>query len=349
MGSSSKKKKEKAKDFKKPRLKVGKARPKPDNFTDTSFKSKSIVLAKQSLTTTAPTQSAQFSHHLSVLSSKDAAQRHDALAYLTKAVSSRPVGSALPQPVSVLLPKLNPLILNGNNGVRTQVLRLLRALPPEDIEPHISHMLLYIRAGLMHLAADIRSSATDILLWAVESCPNNELVSCAGGWVKTLKDLMTVLHWGAPASSIKQPGLGANAWTSSRGPTLGNAGAEGNLPAKTLNALAAIIRAGLISEEATQVPHQSKWPFPLQHVEAHTLPTRPNAFARLNLFGAPRDEEGEMYVEREERQRIFHKRFRATIEAGVDAAKKEGGEVGRAAYRVGKAVKEGMEGFEADG
>jgi len=37
MGASSKRKKEKAKDFQKPKLKVGKARPKNTNATDTSF------------------------------------------------------------------------------------------------------------------------------------------------------------------------------------------------------------------------------------------------------------------------------------------------------------------------
>jgi pre-rRNA-processing protein IPI1 len=40
MGSSTKKKKEKKKDFQKPKLKVGKTKAKPANFTDTSFKSK---------------------------------------------------------------------------------------------------------------------------------------------------------------------------------------------------------------------------------------------------------------------------------------------------------------------
>lgn len=348
MGSSSKKKKEKAKDFKKPKLKVGKARPKPDNFTDTSFKSKSIVLAKQSLTAAAPTHSAQFSHHLSLLSSKTSTQRRDSLAFLTTAITSRPVNTPLPQPVSLLLPKLNPLILDGSNGVRSQLLRLLRALPPQDIEPHIGQILLYIRAGLTHLAADIRSSATDILLLAVETCPNDGLVSSAGGWVKTLKCLLTVLHWHAPAPTTAKGGAGSNIWTSSRAPTLGNAGAEGKLPVKTLNALAALLRAGLVPEEVEVGPYQSKWPFPLRHAEAHMLPTRSNAFAHLNLFGPPRDEEGEMYVEREERQRIFHKRFRSTVQMGLEAAKKEGGEVGRAASGIGKAVEEGMEGLEPE-
>lgn len=43
MGSSDKKKKEKKKDFQKPKLKVGKAKQKAANFTDTSFRSKGIV------------------------------------------------------------------------------------------------------------------------------------------------------------------------------------------------------------------------------------------------------------------------------------------------------------------
>ena len=78
------------------------------------------------------------------------------------------------------------------------------------------------------------------------------------------------------------------------------------------------------------------------------LPKRSNAFAHLNLFGPPRDEESEMYVECEERQRIFQKRFNAVVASGVEGAKREGGEVGRAAAGVAKALAEGMEGFESD-
>lgn len=39
-GASAKRKKEKAKDFQKPKLKVGKAKPKASNATDTSFRAK---------------------------------------------------------------------------------------------------------------------------------------------------------------------------------------------------------------------------------------------------------------------------------------------------------------------
>ena len=45
MCSSANKRKDKKKDFQKPKLKVGKARPKPINSTDTSFSAKCTCFA----------------------------------------------------------------------------------------------------------------------------------------------------------------------------------------------------------------------------------------------------------------------------------------------------------------
>ena len=370
MGSSAKKKNEKRKDFKKPKLKVGKARPKPENFTDTSFKAKgqcacsrpewrfelltlveAIVLAHQSLSTVAPTQSMQFSHHLSLLSSRSSSQRRDSLAFLTTAAISRPVNAPSPLPISVLLQKLNPLILDGSNSVRSQLLRYLSTLPSQEVGPHIGQTLLYIRAGLTHLAADIRSSATELLLWAIETCPN-ELVSCTGGWVKTLKCLLTVLHWNpTSATSGKGVPVGANTRSSSlQAPTVGMLGFEGKMGLRTLNVLAAFLSAGLKEAHNADAgdKYYEKWPFPLRYMEAHMLPNRSNAFAHLNLFGLPRDEESDMYVSREERRTIFQKRFQAIVSSGVEAAKREGGDTGRAAAGVAKVLAEGMKGFQQD-
>lgn len=55
--------------------------------------------------------------------------------------------SPLPQPVSVILPALLPLILDASNNVRTQLLKLLRALPTTDVEDHVAQLLPYVRAG----------------------------------------------------------------------------------------------------------------------------------------------------------------------------------------------------------
>ena len=63
-----------------------------------------IVLTQQSLHLSAPTSNATFTHNLSLLSAKSDSQRRDSLAYLTTTISSRPVNSPLPQPVSVILP-----------------------------------------------------------------------------------------------------------------------------------------------------------------------------------------------------------------------------------------------------
>lgn len=114
--------------------------------------------------------------------------------------------------------------------------------------------------------------------------------------------------------------------------------------------MAAYLSAGLREEHDTDAAgtHYEKWPFPLRYVEAHTLPNRSNGFAHLNLFAPPRDEESEMYPNREDRQRIFQKKFMAAVSRGIDAAKREGGEVGRAAAGVAKVLAEGMEGFELE-
>ena len=291
------------------------------------------------MTTNAPDERKQFSHHLSLLSSKSASQRRDSLVYLTTELASRPVDAPLLE-ASVLLERLNPMILDGSNNVRSQLLKCLRTLPSREIDPLIGDTLLYIRAGITHLSADIRSSAFDVFIWAIENCPE-ELVSCSGGWVKTLKCLLAVLSW-------REETPEAGGWTTSLTPTLGAQGSESILPVKTLNVLAAFLSAGLKEPEDvnTDATEPEKWPFPLTHTEAHMLPKRSNAFAHLNLFGPPRNEETEMYCDREERQQIFHKRFLDRVSKGVERTKKEGGAVGRAAAEVGKVVAEGMEGFE---
>ncbi|KAL8723827.1 MAG: hypothetical protein Q9181_007162 [Wetmoreana brouardii] len=336
MGSSAKKRKDKKKDFQKPKLKVGKARPKPANFTDTSFRSKSIVLHQQSITTAAPSATSQFSHHVSLLSSRTDSQRRDSLTYLTTAITTRPTNAPLQQPVSVLLPKILPLTLDGSQGVRLQLLKLLRALPSNDVEDHIDQVLLYVRAGITHLAADIRSSTLDMLGWALE-CSGNALVSCAGGWVKTIKSLIVMLGWPMESSVA--------AWSSGK-TSFGKPRSEGKVMVKSLSTMATLLRVGLEDSLQEKDKQSTALRFPQIDTEQHLISKRSDCFSHLNLFGPARDEEAHIYEDREDRQRIFHRRFRASIEHGLEVAKQEGGEVGRAAAGVQKAIMEGMRDFE---
>ncbi|OKL62273.1 Pre-rRNA-processing protein ipi1 [Talaromyces atroroseus] len=343
MGSSQKRKKEKQKDFQKAKLKVGKAKPKPANFTDTSFRSKAIVLNQQSLSTTAPTSSSQFSHHLSLLSSKSDTQRKESLAHLTTSVASRPVDSALPQPVSVMLPKLVPLLLDASNSVRAQLLKFLKTLPAADIETHAAQLLPYIRAGMTHLAADIRSSAVEVLGWLVQAA-GSEVVSCPGGWIKTLNCFLSLLGWHTEESAK---------WSSNRS-SFGKAGSEGRPMVKALQALAEFLRAGIGSdqdEDEDLVMRDERAAdyevgvefFPIDlSVRQNMIPDRSAPYAYLNLFGQPRDAEGEMYESREDRLRVFADMFRKAIERGVENARKEGGEVGRASAAVFKVLRESV-------
>mgnify|MGYP001005100401 CR=1 FL=1 len=273
-----------------------------------------------------------------MLSSKSDTQRKESLAHLTTSISSRPVDSPLPQPVSVILPSLLPLILDASNGVRSQLLKLLRCLPASEIEDHVGQLLPYIRAGMTHLAADIRVSSVEILSWLVDVA-GAQVVSCAGGWIKTINCFLSVLGWHTEESAKL---------SATRG-TFGKAGSEGKPMVKVLQTLAEFLQAGIGKPEDETMDDadsekeeagSSGWMFPLCHTAQHMIPKMSAPYAYLNLFGQPRDEEGEMYETREDRYRVFSDRFLKAVERGLENARKEGGEVGRASAAVAKVLKE---------
>ncbi|ODH22192.1 hypothetical protein ACO22_05559 [Paracoccidioides brasiliensis] len=337
MGSSQKKKNEKKKDFQKTKLKVGKTKPKPSNFTDTSFRSKAIVLNQQSLTISSPSASAQFTHNLSLLNSKSDSQRKDSLSYLTTAIVSRPVSSPLPQPVSVILPSLTTLILDGSSGVRTQLIKLLKSLPPPDMEGHISQLLPYVRAGMTHLAADIRLSSVEIISWLIATA-GREVVSAPGGWIKTLNCFLSILGWHTEESTK---------WSLNKA-SFGKAGSDGKPMVRTLQILAEFLRSGIGPAEDNpdldedDLRDSKDWAFPLTQTDQHVLPTKSAPFAYLTLFGQPQNEEGEIYETREDRFRVFKEKFLSAVERGVNSTRQEGGEVGRASASLKKVLHEAM-------
>ena len=246
-------------------------------------------------------------------------------------MTSRPVGSPLPQPLSTFLPRLYPLILDGSSSVRTQLLRLFRSLPPGEIEDHVVEVLPYVRAGMTHLAADIRLFAVEVLCWLLEDA-GLEVVSCGGGWYKTLNCFLTMLGW-STQDAMK--------WSSNRA-SFGKSGSEGRPMARTLLALAEFVDAGIgqraadarVGEGPARQDSVTIW-----CSSQHQLPQKSNAFGYLNLFGTPKDDETEMLEDREDRQRVFDKSFRTTIEIGLEVARKEGGEIGRAAATLTKILR----------
>ncbi|KAH9845908.1 pre-rRNA-processing protein ipi1-like [Teratosphaeria destructans] len=339
MGSSTKKKNEKKKDFAKPKLKVGKAQRPKDNATSTSFTAKSIILKQQSVSESRDA-AALFNHNLSLLSAKAETQRRDALQFLTTAVLAAGK-DGLPQPASAIVAKAQPLILDGNTGVRQALLKLFKALPAEDIGS-VDQILLYTRAGMTHLSADIRLSSLDLMDWLLQT--NSEgIMSCPGGWVKTLRTFQNLLGWQS-ALGKENGGVAkgrGEKWTAAMKPA-GSGMGSSKLLVHQLHTLATFLTAGLSAPpaEPNAGARRAAKLFPLCQTDAHSLAKKSNSLGYLNLFGATRDVESETYDDAEERVEVFNEA--AMLEAfttGTKEAKKEAGEIGRAASAVEKALK----------
>ena len=189
---------------------------------------------------------------------------------------------------------------------------------------------MYFRAGITHLAGDILYTALEILEWVL-SISGVHLVSCQVGWIKLIKSLLLALAWNEDDT--------LRGWTSSRA-LLGRSGSKAL--AKALDLLALILRVGFIPASPPENPPPKQIWFPLWHIDRHMLPTRSNEYGYLNLFGPPRDEDGQCYKDPGERRRIFRKIFGDKVAKGAAAARGEEGEVGRAAATVTKVLNEAL-------
>lgn len=187
---------------------------------------------------------------------------------------------------------------------------------------------MYVRAGMTHLSTDISNDALSVVEWLL-AIAEDEVVSCPGGWVKTLNSFCALAGWSVSTSG---------GWTAA--PKGGLKTKDAHSRARQLTVLAKFLEAGLKPEAAAPRNPNAYWD------SIYRVPRTAHAFAYLNLFGTRRDEEAEMYTDRESRQRVFHRKFEASFARGVDQAKKEGGTIGRVASSLDKTLKDGMAGFE---
>jgi len=336
MGSSAKKKREKKSDFQKTKLKVGKARPKNTNATDTSFTAKSIILKQQSLSETARDGTALFNHNLSLISSSNAKQRENALQYLTTACLAAGK-EGLPQSASAIVAKAQPYLIDGSKEVRSQVLRLFKALPSAEIGP-VDKLLLYTKAGMVHLADDIKLYSLDVLDWLLQTNVDAVMAS-PGGWVKTLRTFQNLLSWhgGQMANGAVMRNGG---WSATKNTS--NKMGSNKLLIHQLNSLANFLTVGLTvpTRDPQAAAKFAAAHFPLHQWDRHILPKKSNPFGYLNLFGASRDVESEIYEDAQDRISVLIELGMVGLfKEGAVEAKKEAGEVGRAASAVEKALR----------
>ncbi len=262
------------------------------------------------------------------INAKSDNQRRDALAYITNQLSANPPNN--PVGTSGVLTKLLPVLSDGSSSVRTQLLKLFRALPPAEIPPNVEKILMYVRAGMTHLSNDIRSDTLNALEWLLDVA-GEETVSSPGGWLKTLNSFSSMLGWNPTVGSA----LSNKGWTSASKATLGTKkGPEAQV--RQIQVLANFLQTGFRPEAPVPYSPMAYWD------NIYRLPGTPNPFAYLNLFGTPRDEDSEMYPDRISRQRVFDAKWRAAISTGMTEAKKEGGTVGRAAATLDRALSSGL-------
>lgn len=231
-------------------------------------------------------------------------------------MASTPDGATFPTTASSFLTSLCPLILDGSTGVRSQLLKLFQVLPEEELKDHVTKILPYMRAGMTHLSKDIRLSAIEFLSYLIKVAAN-ELVCSPGGWNQTLECFTTVLGWRSTDSSK---------WSANKA----SFGGDVKSTARIMAVLAEFLRAGLVSdtESGSDIP-AFVVDFPLWQTKALAIPSKSNAYSYLNLFGPQTEADTQMLEDQEDRLEVFSKNFEAIILAGIDAAKKEGGELGR--------------------
>lgn len=173
-----------------------------------------------------------------------------------------------------------------------------------------------MRAGMTHLSRDIRLSAVEFLSYLIKVA-GDELVCSPGGWYQTLECFTTVLGWRSTDSSK---------WSANKA----SFGGDVKSTARIMAVLAEFLRKGLVSD--TNLDSDSNalaTDFPLWQRKALAIPSKSNAYSYLNLFGPQTEPDNQMLEDQDDRLEVFSKKFEAVILAGVDAAKQEGGELGR--------------------
>jgi pre-rRNA-processing protein IPI1 len=287
----------------------------------------------QTLSTTGPDVVQQFKQSLSLAAtSKSDKQRQESLSHLTNQLDAQPPIN--PVGTQAILAKLLPLVSDSATPVRSQLLKLFRTLPEDQVRHSIEPALLFVRAGLTHLSADISNDALGFMDWLLDIA-GDDIVSAPGGWVKTLNTICATLGWYATS--------GKDGWSSGgRGATRSK---DAQNQARRIDVLTKFLRAGFAPEVLPEPNPKADWE------NLYRISRDPNGFAYLNLTGSLRDEEGTMYSDRESRQRVFHKRFLGSIFKGLDQTKKEGGLTGRAASNLEQTLVglEGMGDYEPSG
>ncbi|KAH7931044.1 hypothetical protein BV22DRAFT_1124442 [Leucogyrophana mollusca] len=180
MPKSAKKRREKAADFSKAKLKLGKGKQLASNVIDTSFKARSIALPTQSIVvekddaTPTTKRKQSFDDLISHLKHYSAGTRKDAIFGVRELFEVHP--HLVETSFTALVAACVRLIGDEDASVRKALLAflnwLLPLVPVEDLIPHIPLLLLFTTSAQTHIFPEIRIDAVRFLDIFLELAPD---------------------------------------------------------------------------------------------------------------------------------------------------------------------------------
>lgn len=234
--------------------------------------------------------------------------------------------------------RLLPLMTDSTGSVRNQLLKMLRAIPAPEVRSEVEKIMRYIRGAMTHISQDIKDDGLNYMEWLLDVA-GDQVVESAGCWVKPLKDFESILGWTTYAKPKIASLAGKSGWTSAPRTTFGAKKYGASYP-RQMTVVAKFLECGF------KRPEPVPWEAGQWFRNFTNLPSMPDPYGYIGLFAPPRDEDGRMYRDREDRQAIFHTKFDEVFRKGVEDAKKEGGLAGRAAAQLDKALSNGMDDYE---
>ncbi|KAG2216970.1 hypothetical protein INT45_011876, partial [Circinella minor] len=173
MPNARKKKAAKNEDFKKKKLKIGKKKALPDNFTDTSFRSKSISLPNQSITEDKSKQvttrrNLTLTDLVTQVKHYSPGVRKDAILGLQELCATHP--GTLNVSLGIVVNGILKLFVDDDREVRKALLSFLQESMPTidkvNLAPFLPLLVMYTCSAMSHIFEDVRLDAVKLMdLW----------------------------------------------------------------------------------------------------------------------------------------------------------------------------------------
>ncbi|ORX63215.1 hypothetical protein DM01DRAFT_1331283 [Hesseltinella vesiculosa] len=197
MPNAKKKRAAKQEDFKKKKLKVGKGKALPDNYTDTSFTSKSISLPNQSITEDKSQQittsrNLTLTDLLSKLKHYSGNVKKDGLSGMQELLGKHP--ELIVTSLGEIVKGIVKLFIDSDRDVRKALHKFLQEtfanIEKVEIVPFVPLLLVYTSSALTHIMEDIRMDGTKLLEIWIDLVPE---IVCTNYWQRICDNFASLL------------------------------------------------------------------------------------------------------------------------------------------------------------